>query len=247
MFMNKPKILVGIVTYEGKDYIFPQCYNAVRSFDYDNYDVLIVDNSKSKKYSTILKRRGYRTVVHVERGANSREALADSQNYIRAYAIEKGYDYVLLVESDLVPDRQAINRLLAHQKRVVGSFYLLGTGKFRYPCIFTFQQDSEHNALGTRPVGVTVQEGKKLLNVPEINEWFDSGLRECAGCGFGTTLIETSLLREFPIYNFYSDKTTHHSDVWWYYTLNKNNVPIYVDTSVNIPHYPTDWEKVEDR
>jgi hypothetical protein len=101
--------------------------------------------------------------------------------------------------------------------------------------------------MGTRPVGVTVQDGKKLLNVQEINEWFDSGLRECAGCGFGTTLIETALLKEFPIYNFYSDKATHHSDVWWYYTLNKNNVPIYVDTSVNIPHFPTDWEKVEDR
>lgn len=243
--MTKPRVLVGVVTYEGKDYIFPKCYEAIRNFDYpsDRYDTLIVDNTEGHGYANQMKRRGYRKVEHVKRGKNSRIALAKSQNLIRKYALENDYDYVLFIESDLVPQPNTINRLLAHRKRVVGSWYLLGHD-YKFPCIFLNAKKGSFT--GTRPVGVVEEDGERKAHPQEIREWWQSGLRECEGCGLGCTLVRTSLLEDYPFFNDHRFDT-HHSDVWWYMSLRRDNIPVFVDTDVNVPHYPSDWGDVEDR
>lgn len=236
-----PKVLVGIVTYDGKDYIFPKCYDAVKKFDYNNYDILIVDNSASKNYYFKLLQRGYSEVVHLTRAKNTRDTLSDSQNYIRKRMLDGGYDYLLMIESDLIPPINTIQRLLQHNKLVVGSVYWLEgkipgrEGKFKIPCIFFLDYKKEVGQLGTRLI--TYEELPKVLN---------TGVKQVHGCGLGCTLIARQIVQDYP---FWTDERfdNKHSDVYFYMDLHNKHVPIYCDTNFEVPHYPSDWGQVIDR
>ena len=246
-----PRVLVGVTTYYRKEYIFDRFIRNLQQLDYPAHllDVLIVDNSPGLNYTNKVRRRvpkGYK-VVHIERGANSRVALTRSQNYIRKYMLERSYDYLLLVESDLLPDPQALKRLLAHDKPVVGSTYIIGTGDIQLPCIF--MGNAVVKGLGaTRQLGTTLdpETGKKGLDLQEVSEYLHTGLRQCHGCGFGCTLVQRDIVERFP---FWVDKRldNKHSDVYWYMDLEAAGVPVFVDTDHIIFHQPIPWESVSDR
>jgi glycosyltransferase involved in cell wall biosynthesis len=246
MKSRDPKVLVGIVTYEGKDYIFPKCIEAVKKFDYSNYDILIVDNSATQGYYHKMFGRDYHlgntTIKHLTRASNTRDTLADSQNYIRNYAMKGGYEYVLFVESDLVPPPETIKRLLKHNQLVVGSVYWLqapnedGTKTAAIPCIFFTKPKEEHaNMTGTR-----------LIKTEEVPKFLNTGLQPCHGCGLGCTLISIGIIEKFP---FWSDERfdNKHSDVYFYMDLHNKNVRVHIDTDFTVPHYPSDWKKVKDK
>jgi glycosyltransferase involved in cell wall biosynthesis len=238
--MALPKVLVGIVTYEGKDYIFPTCYDAVTKFNYPNYDILIVDNSATLDYYHELINRGYSKVVHIKRASNTRDTLSDSQNYVRNYCIRHDYEYVLFVESDLVPPPNVIQRLMSYSKPVVGSVYWLegkmqdGT-KAKIPCIFFTQQKATTNVTHTR-----------LITQAEVEKFLLTGLRLCHGMGLGCTLIERRIIERYP---FWTDErfANKHSDVYLYMDLHNTHIPVFIDTDLIIPHFPSDWGQVIDR
>lgn len=245
-----PRVLVGITTYDQKDYMLPKCYKAVREFDYpkDSYDVMIVDNTDDKgRYMRKMKRRGWPWVERVSRGANSRVALTKSQNLIRARFLEGDYDYLLLVESDLLPPPDSIKRLMAYGKPVVGSTYFIGH-EVKVPCIFL--SDVKVGGLsGTRPIGMVRSgtHGKYTRhNQAEVDAFLGTGLRKIHGCGFGCTLIRRDIVERFP---FWCDERfdNKHSDVYFYLDMERHFIPVYVDTNVIVPHFPTRWDDVHDR
>lgn len=246
-----PKVLIGVTTYKGKEYIFDRFVANLQRLDYPKHliEVLFVDNSPGLNYTNKIRRRlprGWK-VVHIDRGENSRVALTRSQNYIRKYMLDRDHDYLLFVESDLLPDPQALKRLLAHKKPVVGSTYIIGTGDIRLPCIFMggaiVKGVPGTRQLGTHPDPIT---GKKRLDLDEVNAFLNTGLRKCHGCGFGTTLIRRDILERFP---FWTDKrlSDKHSDVYWYMDLEQAGVQAYIDTDHIIYHEPIPWEQVKDR
>lgn len=247
--MRQPRILVGVTTYEGKDYIFEECIRAIKRFDYPKelIDLVIVDNSAKDTYFRTLKRRGHKRLERVLRGANSREALTKAQNRIRQIMLAGDYEYLLFIESDLICPPDTVKRLLSHDKPVVGSVYNIARDEKFVPCIFVnFRNDD--GFLGTRPLGVKHVDGKKYYDGSEIQEFFakSSGLEQIHGVGFGCTLIERAIVERFPFWcdERFDDK---HSDVYFYLDLQNNNIPVFVDTSVNLPHYPSDWGQVRDK
>lgn len=233
--MNYPKILVACPTYDGKDYIIDQWVAAVKSLDYPNFEWLIVDNSKGSSYTRKLRERGYK-VVHVHRGSNSREALSNAQNLIRKKVLDEGFDYWLSLESDLLPPKDIIGRLLSHGKPVVGSVYFLGVweGIQKPPCLFVL--DKKNPAfMGTR-----------MLSPKEGLEFIGHGLRPIHGCGLGCTLISKSILERFC---FWTDTRfdNKHSDVYFFMELQNTGIQVFVDSDIIVNHYPSNWDLVKDR
>jgi GT2 family glycosyltransferase len=243
--MSRPRVLVGITTYKDKDYIFHHCMQKVYALDYSNFDVVIVDNTKDLNYFFTLKRR-YKNVFHTERGANSREALTKSQNKIRQIFLEGGYDYLLLVESDLLIPADSIRRLMSYGKPVVGSIYFIGTGNIQVPCVFL--DDVEKVGFkATRPLGIKpTEDGKKLYDKKEVDDFLNKGLQQAHGVGFGCTLIIRNIVERFP---FWCDERLNdkHSDVYFYLDMQRAGIPVFVDTDITIPHFPSKWEEVKDR
>lgn len=143
--MSHPKILVFSPTYEGKDYIFKRFYERISSLDYPNYDFMIIDNTEDDAYFNGLVEQGYKNIYRVSRGGNSRQALCNAQNLARKRAIAEGYDYLLSVESDLIPPKDVINKLLKHFVPVVGVVYLLGTGGQKGSLFIRFRTERCHD------------------------------------------------------------------------------------------------------
>jgi glycosyltransferase involved in cell wall biosynthesis len=232
---NYPKVLIAIPTYEGKNYIFPKCYEAVKAFTYPNYELIVIDNSPTVDYYLKAKRAGYKEFIHVPRGGNSRQALCNAQNYARQKAIDEGFDYLLFVESDLIPPRDSVENLIKWAKPVVGSLYFIGTHGVQVPCLFIKEYKEDVLAMGTR-----------LLRKEEIPDYINKGLKPIHGTGLGCTLIRIDVVKK---YRFWYDERfdNKHSDVYWYMDLDNNGVPVFVDTDRIIPHYPSSWDLVKDR
>lgn len=235
--LNYPKILVACPTFEGKDYIIDKWVEAVKNIDYPNFQWLIVDNSQGTSYTSKLRKRGYR-VVHVPRGGNSRQALCNAQNYIRKKVLSEGYDYWLSLESDLIPPKDIIFKLMSHAKSVVGSVYFLGTWMDpnipKPACLFVLDQ-KEGGMMGTRMM--TPEESRKIIG---------TGLRQVHGVGLGCTLIKRRILEKF---GFWTDTRfdNKHSDVYFYMELQNAGEPVFVDTNILVEHYASDWTKVKDK
>lgn len=234
--MALPKILVATTIYDKKDYIFWKYYNNIKSLTYPNYDILLVDNSADKQYITSLKRKGVRNVVSVPRGRNSREAVANGMNKIREKVLKGGYDYWMSIESDLLPPKDIIERLLLHQKLCVGAMYVIG---YDYsptqpprPCLFKTRKLED---------GTT---GTYNLDQKEGFEHFGQGLIKMHGMGVGTTLIHRSLLEQFAFW--WEDSEIKHSDVYFYMDLHNNGYDVYLDSDIIIPHWNSDWRHVKD-
>jgi len=261
--MKSPRVLVAAPTYEGKDYCIHEYLEAVRNLDYNNYDHIMVDNTKGNKYARRLRKLGV-NAFRVSRGANSRQAINNSMNFIREYFLNSNYDYLLVVESDLFPQRDTIQRLIGHKKAVVGSFYLLGHASDDVPfekatqllkhdlitknvyhevikglqprraCLFHLDR-KEDGQLGTR--GVTQK---------ETEMYFRKGLRQVHGCGMGCTLIRRDIMERFSFWTDDRYKSKHH-DVYFYVQLHNEGIYAFVDTDVLIEHQPSKWDDVKDR
>jgi len=228
-----PKVLIAIPTYEGKDYIFRENFEAIKNIDYPNYEYLYIDNSVTEEYSNTLKGRGA-NVVRVPRGENSRQALCNAQNYARHKVLDEDYDYLMFIESDLVPDKDVLKRLINFNRPVVGSIYLIGH-EIKVPCVFFLDHKKESGLLGTR-----------LIHPMEVKHFMNTGLRLVHGLGFGCVLIRKDVVKRFPFW-FDSRFDNKHSDVYFYMDLAVKGIPVFVDTDHVITHFPSKWELVNDK
>jgi glycosyltransferase involved in cell wall biosynthesis len=234
--MPLPKVLVATTIYEGKDYIMDRFYKNICSLDYPNYEILLVDNSETNEYKKQLVQRGYKNVVHVARGKHSREGVANALNYIRKYALQNGYDYWLSIECDLIPPKDIIQRLMLHQKTIVGCIYVIGykdsNGQPPRPCLFGLRrrQNGELETFNYNP--------------KEGFAFFGGGVQRIHGCGLGCTLVKAELLRKLEFW--YMDDEIKHSDVYMYMDLHNMGHDVWLDSDIIIPHYNSKWDLVKD-
>lgn len=241
-----PKVLVVSPTYEGKDYIFTENFKAITSFDYPNYDYIYVDNSPGDSYVKKLRQRGAH-VIHVPRGKNSRQALSNAQNYARNRVLKEGYEYLMFVESDLIPDKNAITRLLNHQLPVVGATYYIGH-ELKIPCLFKLELNQQTGQMGTKLIGTEINSVGHItkVNWGEINNFLNGQVKQVHGMGLGCTLIRSDIVERFPFW--YDGRFDNkHSDVYFYMDLHNNHIPVFADTGYIIPHFPSKWSEVGDR
>lgn len=226
-------MLVAIPTYQGKDYVFHENWNCVKNFTYPNYEYVYIDNSPTPDYYYKLKRRGA-NVVRVPRGANSRQALCNAQNWARNKVIRDNYDYLMFVESDLLPTPDAIQRLMNAGKPVVGALYYIGH-EIKIPCVFFLDWKGTGSSLGSR-----------LISLREVPTFVGSGLRQVHGMGLGCTLIRGDLVKRFPFW--YDERFDNkHSDVYFYMDVHNKGIPVYVDSNYVIVHKPSKWDEVKDK
>lgn len=249
--MNLPRVLIGSPIYEGKEYCRKEFVESIRNLTYPNKSFVMVDNSKGTSYLAKLRRDGV-PAVRVNRGRNSRDALANASNYLRKRAIEGGYDYLLMLECDIFPRKDIIEQLLKSAdvespllnvgRRVIGAPYHISDGKTTHLCVFMPYRNEEVGLVGTRPIGP----GKEA-------EFLNTGLRQVHGMGVGCTLIHRSILEQFPFWYSELDddrmqnKTERkHPDVYFYLDLHNAKVPVYCDTGLYALHRPSSWKDVKD-
>jgi hypothetical protein len=234
--MSLPKVLVWTSIYDKKDYCLEKFLKHAKELTYPNFDHIFIDNSQGLDYTKKLLGMGL-TAYHVERGNNTREALARTSNFARQKAIEGNYDYFFSLESDVFCHADTIQRLMSWGKDVVSGWYFIGNKKsgMRLPCITLPWYDERLGAWGTR-----------LLKQEEFPDYLNKGLKQVQAGSFGVCLVHKNVFKKIPF--TYDPRFKGHPDIYFYNELWMAKIPSYVDTHCVADHDQGEgWDKVEDR
>lgn len=194
-----PKILVGTIFSDVKDYVVKDWYKNVCKFSYPNFDFCAVDNSKDKKYHKKIfnyfndkKKKsniGKLTVLHTPKIAKRSEIfMAFSSNELRRNFLKGGYDYLLYLECDIFPSIDIIERLLSYNKQIISALYFIGDKKTSYPMM-----GGKHAFINLNP-SMAIKgylEGFYDIGEFEIPKELISG-------GLGCVLIYKDILEQIP-------------------------------------------------
>lgn len=164
---------------------------------------------------------------------------ATARNRIAKLAIDGGYDFALMVDSDVVPPRDALVNLMSHGVGFVSGYYL-------------------HRNADNRPTERTCackledESGEAYYNYPaeseytcdELREMRDGGrhLVEIHGGGMGCALVARSVFERlsYPWFDWvnYSGKGRGmlSEDLYFCEKMRKARIPRYVDTRVACGH-----------
>jgi len=224
-----PKILLSCPIYDGKEYITERYLKRIKELTYDNYDILLVDTSKTTDFAKKLKEKGF-NVIKLKYEENSKIALCNARNYIREYVLNNNYDYFFSLEQDLIPPKDIIEQLLSHNKEVVGGWY--------YICQFP----------NTRPClsrEWTMIDMKFTPKPPIMEELGQTELMKVFLGSFGCCLIRRDVLEKISFKILLT--FPHHDDTWFYFDCDKNKIGVYIDTNLLIPHFQDyKWKDIFD-
>lgn len=237
--MPLPKVLIFTPTYAGKDYCLIEFLESAKRLTYKNKEHIIIDNTNDggvyfKRLQEVCEPYGIK-VYHVERGSNSREALARAQNLARKLFLEGDYNYMFSLESDIFPKPSILDRLVAHGLDVVTGLYMIGdkaTFTAR-PCITVSRKNPKTGTYGTR-----------LLEPEEFMEFINKGPKEVMAGGMGCCLMHRNVLEKVRF--TYIPGLMKHSDVYFFNDARKAGYPVVVDTNLVCDHQNSDWTKVAD-
>ncbi|MEK6834809.1 MAG: glycosyltransferase family A protein, partial [Nanoarchaeota archaeon] len=147
-----PRVLVGCPTSFHKEYALKQYSNSVKFLDYDNYDILLVDNSQDDTYLNKIKESGLNAIKgpYFE---SAIQRIITSRNILKKYALDNNYDYLLSLEQDVIPEKDILTRLVSHNKEIVSGVYFV------------------HNIINNKRLLITqafVELPNKINNLPDM-------------------------------------------------------------------------------
>lgn len=219
-----PKILIGTLFSEVKDYIIRDFFKHVSKFTYPNIEICLVDNSKDKKYhkktfnyfSTHKKNSNIKkiTVLHTPRIHKKPEVfMAFSAIELRKFFLRNKYDFLLNLECDIFPPLDIIERLLCYNHSIVGATYFSG--------------DKSNSYLMLNNMYIYDTKGDVMVaNAHYLDGFYSMGdtfsLNSQLGQGIGCVLIGRDIVEKIP---FRSDPNEIlHYDSIFYYDLLHNNI-----------------------
>ena len=121
---KNPKVLVASPTYKGMKYCQNEFFKAIKSLTYPLYDILIIENSEDNEYFNELKQqKGIILIKDNSPEKNKMLRLISSRNKIIDYALENNYDYIFMMDFDVIPPENIIQELLKCNKDIVSGWY----------------------------------------------------------------------------------------------------------------------------
>jgi GT2 family glycosyltransferase len=229
--MKTKKILIGCPTSDTHEYALKEYLHTIKNLTYKNYDILLIDNSQDDSYLKKLKETNLpatKSVWHKD----ARERIITSRNLLRQHVLDKGYDYFLSLEQDVIPPPDVLERLLQHKKRVITAIY------------FNYINAKEGTELA--PVAwskINIEKGERYFIKPSQ---LNTGLIRIAVSGLGCILIHKSILEKVKFR--YEQQHSAFDDVFFGLDCRKNNVSIYADTNLFCKHLlknrPWSWKNL---
>ena len=219
-----PKVLIAAPQHESKKYCWDVWKERVKNLTYPNYDVFLAENSEDDSFAVEIKKEGFK-VKRV--GYNFDSVLKRTtvaHDACREYALKNGYDFMLHLETDVIPPFDVIEKLLTHKKKVVSGVYDIFHGKSRKAMV----QMNE-------PLDRTVR-AYRTVHFVEHEEplFFDGTVKQVYHAGIGCILIRKDVLEQIPFR--FERKDIFHADTWFANDCFQRDIPIFADTSLMCKH-----------
>jgi GT2 family glycosyltransferase len=107
--INIPSVAVIILNWNGKENTC-ECLESVEKLDYLNYQVIVADNGSKDDSVDVIKQK-FPHILIIENGANL--GYAEGNNRAIVYAVERDFEYVLLLNNDAIVDPQLIDSFIS--------------------------------------------------------------------------------------------------------------------------------------
>lgn len=224
---NIPKVLLAAPTSTYKQYIFLEWYLHAYTLSYPNSEILIVDNSHDKNYHKELLKMGINVLYCDPSGKTNHEYITESQNMLRDYFLKSKAQYYFSYEVDIFGPRNIIEQLMAAKKDVISAPYFIDYGHKSRLLISYFEQTGEKKWKTIFP------------EMDKLTAFMDGTVKQTYENGIGCTLIKRHVLEKirFRIEKF----EPGHSDKYFYMDLWESTIHNFIDTSVLVRHFNSDW------
>lgn len=208
--IHRPKILVGTIFSDVKDYAIRDYFKTVCSFSYKNFDFCAVDNSVNKKYHHKIFKYfsdhknksniGKLTVLRTPRVSNKSDVfMAFSANELRKKFLEGSYDALLYLECDIHPPVDIIEKLMNYNKPVISAIYFTGEKSYSYSMI----ADTHYFIYGNPRMHIkSYMEG--FFDIEECDK-----PKELSSAGLGCVLMHRSVVQRIP-FRHSTEHNVHH-------------------------------------
>jgi GT2 family glycosyltransferase len=104
----EPKVFIVILNWNGeKD--TKECLESLKYLAYENYKIIVVDNNSSEKSIKDLKNK-YPEILYIENNKNL--GYSGGNNLGMAYALQKGAEYVWLLNNDTTVEENTLEKLV---------------------------------------------------------------------------------------------------------------------------------------
>ncbi len=152
---NNPKVLVASPIFDSMKYCLKEFLNSMKSLDYNNYNFLLVDNSKKDDFfNELTEEKDVILIRDNSKEETNLKRVVHSRNKILQYAIDNYYDYILMMDSDVIPPKNIISELLKCDKHIVSGIYFnyfYPSGKERWlPVAWTSITEEEFNEIKSK-------------------------------------------------------------------------------------------------
>jgi GT2 family glycosyltransferase len=110
----KENIAIIVLNWNGKQDTL-ECLESIRKIDYQNFDVIVVDNGSCDDSVQSIRNK-FPEVNVLETGKNL--GYAGGNNYGLRYAIKSGADYILLLNNDIIVGSQLLKNFVQAAHRI---------------------------------------------------------------------------------------------------------------------------------
>lgn len=204
------KILIAVPTFEN---IYPDTFKSIYDLDVSGHDA---------QFEYV---RGY--------------DCATARNRIAQMSLDRGADYVLMVDNDVVLPKDALINLLNDPKDVCLGYYAHRGNDNVYngrTCVCKLLTEN-----GTRWKNYPLESEYTAKELAELKAKEEFKLRIHGG-GMGCALIKTDVFKKvkYPWYDWVNYSDDHRGmlseDLYFCEGCRKNSIPIYTDTRVSCGH-----------
>ena len=95
----------------GRKYKGYNCFELLGEIDYDNFDILIVDNSETDEYMNEIMASGL-NAVKGKWFPGARDRIVHSRNLLKDYALKNDYEHFFSLEQDVIPEPDVLKKLI---------------------------------------------------------------------------------------------------------------------------------------
>jgi len=216
------RVLVAAPICQWYDHCWDAFSSRLKELTYPHKDIFFVDNSEGLTFFKKVKAQGFavRKTPHLWR---IRDMVIRDHNIIRDKMLDGGYDYLLILDQDVVPPKDVIEQLMRHDKDVVSALYFghhdIGGEVRVMPFAWVFsKEEGDWNNTGY------------FLD----SEIWEPQLLRIAFAGMGCILIKRSVLEKIKFH--YSHDMDAWDDRWLGVDVWANGFEFYLDNTVKCQH-----------
>ena len=223
------KVLIGIGTCDKFAYCEKYVLEAAHNQTFKDFDVLILDNSKTSTYSAILQAKyPWATVKHLgSRPKYFRDATGQSRKAVVDYAVSHGYEYLFFLDADFIIKPNTLEKLMSHNVDFVTT--VVGYMHHHLNETTCFIKNHDKNIRSKIP-GLP---GVKALLYPEVDSLPE--LSEIVFCGLSCALIKVKFLYGTAFYVSHLNQS-FLEDVIFIRDIRRKGAHIWLDRTLKPMH-----------